>query len=216
MTTSTTTPTEIEAVYVTPPEVTETWTIEIVNLVNWEDFTEPDITVDLFGEAAIDHCSCETYTLDAYGSVTSASDCGIVWDYDLNDDCDSPATQVDFGLLWTWLYLMLCNWTSGLSLTGCSLLSSVNLSGLVNVTHFAKVTFTGWIGNFCRISLVCLDAIAKLTTRLFNRLHNHCKLLLSLLLLVLLVSGSINSQLHSTYMTNLNSPSTSINMMAST
>ncbi len=48
MTTSTTTPTVIEAVYVTPPEVTETWTIEIVNLVNWEDFTEPDITVDCF------------------------------------------------------------------------------------------------------------------------------------------------------------------------
>ncbi len=78
------------------PEATEAWTIEIVSLLNWEDFAEPYITVETCGEAAIDDCSCETYTLDDTGSVTSGSDCDMHWNYDFKDDGDSPATWFDF------------------------------------------------------------------------------------------------------------------------
>ena len=177
--------------------------------MNWEDFTEPDITVELLDDAAIDHCSCETYTLDDTGSVTSCSDCDISLDYDFEENCKATATQFDFGLLWTWLFLLLNSWTSGLTVTGCSLFCYFNWSGLVKATGYAKLTITGWICNFYRLILVCLDAIAKLTTRLSTHCHNHCKLLLPLLLLGLLLSTSFNLQLH---LTNHNSTATSINM----
>ena len=95
------------AVSVSPQatEGQETWTIEVVNLLKWENFNEPEFTVETLSDAAIEHCSCETYTLDDTGPVTSGSDCDILWDYDFNEHCNATATRFDFGLFWTWLCL---------------------------------------------------------------------------------------------------------------
>ena len=137
--------TPVTAIYVTPQatEGQETWTIEVVRLLNWEDFAEPDITVECLDDVATDHCSFEAYTLDDTGSITSDSDCDILLDYDFNENCKATATWFDFGLLWTWMILLLNSWTSGFTFTGCSLFCYVNLSGLVKVTGYAKLTVTG-------------------------------------------------------------------------
>ncbi len=135
------------------------------------------------------------------GSVTSESNYDIHLDYDFNHKvCTGRSVNLMiFGFIWTWLILTLSIWTSGL--LGCSLVSYVNLSGLITACHSVKVTHTGWIcklvRQLVRHLVLYLTVIAKLIGYCLKPLYNHYKRLLPLILLCLLISSTVESQLFS-------------------